>query len=140
MQSVFIELKFWLLIVLTFGTPVLIYGVLLRRRAIGRTHVLLLGVALVLIAGIDAFLLQALKKLALQTPTLIDDVIFASELSLALYALPLLYAGVGVNVVSHVLIEHLTDAQRRFARTGKAAERHPAVAEALPVRPREEPG
>ena len=116
MQSVFIELKFWLLIVLTFGTPVLIYGVLLRRRAIGRTHVLLLGVALVLIAGIDAFLLQALKKLALQTPTLIDDVIFASELSLALYALPLLYAGVGVNVVSHVLIEHLQLAEREADR------------------------
>jgi hypothetical protein len=112
MQSVFIELKFWLLIVLTFGTPVLIYGVLLRRRAIGRMHVLLLGVALVLIAGIDAYLLQALKSLALQTPTLIDDFIFASELSLALYALPALYAGVGVNVVSHVLIEHLQLAER----------------------------
>ena len=116
MQSVFIELKFWLLIVLTFGTPVLIYGVLLRRRAIGRMHVLMLGLALVLIAGIDAFLLQALKKLALQTPTLIDDVIFASELSLALYALPLLYAGVGVNVVSHVLIEHLQLAEREADR------------------------
>ena len=116
MQSVFIELKFWLLIVLTFGTPVLIYGVLLRRRAIGRMHVLLLGVALVLIAGIDAYLLQALKSLALQTPTLIDDFIFASELSLALYALPALYAGVGVNVVSHVLIEHLQLAEREADR------------------------
>jgi len=116
MQSVFIELKFWLLIVLTFGTPVLIYGVLLRRRAIRRTHVLLLGMALVLIAGLDAWLLQVLKTLALHTPAMIDDAIFASEISLALYALPLLYAGVGVNIISHVLIEHLLLAEREADR------------------------
>jgi len=118
MQSVFIELRFWLLILLTFGTPVLIYGGLLRRRAIVRTHVLLLGVALVLIAGLDAWLLQALKALALHTPAMIDDAIFASEISLALYALPALYAGVGVNIVSHVLIEHLLLAEREADRAG----------------------
>jgi hypothetical protein len=33
-----------------------------------------------------------------------------------LYVLPALLAGVGINVTSHVLIQHLTDAQRRFAR------------------------
>jgi hypothetical protein len=88
MQSVFIELRFWLLIVLTFGTPALIYGFLLRRRAISRTHVMLLGVMLVLVAGLDAWLLRALKTLALQTPALLDDLIFASELSVALYAVP----------------------------------------------------
>jgi len=116
MQSVFIELKFWFLIVLTFGTPVLIYGVLLRRRAIGRAHVLLLGVALVLIAGLDAWLLQVLKTLAQRTPAMIDDAIFASEISVALYALPLLYAGVGVNLVSHVLVEHLLLAEQEADR------------------------
>ena len=30
-------------------------------------------------------------------------------------AVPELLAGIGINVTSHVLIQHLTDAQRRFA-------------------------
>jgi hypothetical protein len=124
MQSVFVELRFWLLILLTFGTPMLIYGALLKRPAIVGAHVLMLGVALVAIAGLDAWLLQALKTLSLQTPALIDDYIFASEVSIALYALPVLYGGVGVNIVSHVLMEHLLlaerEAERDAARAGDA--------------------
>ena len=35
-----------------------------------------------------------------------------SEMPTPWYALPALYAGVGVNIVSHVLIEHLLLAER----------------------------
>jgi hypothetical protein len=33
-----------------------------------------------------------------------------------LYVLPALLAGVGINLTSHVLIQHLTDAQSRSSR------------------------
>jgi hypothetical protein len=35
-----------------------------------------------------------------------------------LYVLPALLAGIGVNIASHVIIQHLSDAQRRFGGYG----------------------
>ena len=39
---------------------------------------------------------------------------FLSEVSLALYLLPAMFGGIGINVISHVLIDHLLDAEKRF--------------------------
>ena len=139
-DSVFVELKFWLLVLFSLVAPVVMVWACLTVRAVSRHAVLSIGLLLVAISGFVFYLLQALASAALKTPSRADDAVFDSEVTVGLYVLPALLAGIGINVVSHVLIEHLTDAQRRFARTGKAAERHPAVAEALPVRPREEPG
>lgn len=50
------------------------------------------------------------------TPPGFDDKLFASELSIALYLLPAVLAGIGINVVSHILIHHLLDAEKRFDR------------------------
>ena len=43
-----------------------------------------------------------------------------AALVLSLYLLPALFAGLGINIVSHVLNNHLDAAERRFAR------QHPA--------------
>jgi hypothetical protein len=42
-QSVFAELWFWLVLLISVGLPFGIYGVLLYKRAISRRTVLLLG-------------------------------------------------------------------------------------------------
>jgi hypothetical protein len=47
---------------------------------------------------------------------LIDDYFFASEISVALYLLPVIFASTGTNLISHILIRHLTEAERRFER------------------------
>ena len=52
--------------------------------------------------------------MATKSASLLDSSIFASELSVALYIVPIFFGGIGVNVVSHVLIRHLDDAERRF--------------------------
>jgi len=52
--------------------------------------------------------------MARATPSAFEDRLFNSELALALYLLPAVFAGVGVNLVSHVLIGHLTDAEKTF--------------------------
>ena len=65
------------------------------------------SIALILLSGADVFLLRRLKDMALATPSLLDDKVFASEFTVALYLLPLLFGGVGINLVSHVLVEHL---------------------------------
>jgi hypothetical protein len=114
--SVFTELRFWLLIVFSVVVPIGIYGFLLRTKKISRGAVLVFGVLLILIAGIDVYLLQALTVRARVTPSLLDDVIFVRELSVALYLLPALFGGVGVNLVSHVVAAHLALAERRFER------------------------
>ena len=53
----------------------------------------------------------------LKTPRSRGEAIFDSEITVSLYVLPALLAGIGIHVTSHVLLQHLTDAQRRFART-----------------------
>lgn len=62
----------------------------------------------------DVYLLQSLASAARQTPSLSDNTLFVSELSTALYLLPAMIGGIGVNMTSHVLIQHLFDAERRF--------------------------
>ena len=112
--SVFTEIRFWLLIVFSGVVPFAVYAVLMVRRAISRWTVLLLGLALIVIAGVDVYLLQALATAARRTVSLVDDAFFLSELSVALYLLPAMFGGTGVNVVSHVIVEHLVEAERRF--------------------------
>ena len=119
--SVFVELKFWLLVLFSLVAPVVMVWACLSVRALSRNTVLLIGLLLVGIAGFDFYLLQALAQAALKTPSMADDVLFDSEVTVGLYVLPALLAGIGINVTSHVLIQHLTDAQRRFAGEAPAA-------------------
>ena len=112
--TIFTEVELWFLIVFSFVLPVWIYWLLLSKRTIAQTTVLLLGVALVAIAGVDVYLLQALKSMAKLSPSLIRDALFVSEVSVALYLLPAMFGGIGINLVSHVLINHLQDAEKRF--------------------------
>ena len=115
-QSVFVELRFWLLVVFSLVVPAGIYVALLATRSISRLAVLWFGVALVLIAGVDVYLLQTLAALAHKTTSLTDDIVFTSELTVALYVLPLVFGGMGVNLISHVLLRHLSEAEGRFDR------------------------
>ncbi len=115
-QSIFFELRFWLLVVFSVVVPAGIYVALLVTRSISRLAVLWFGVALVLIAGVDVYLLQTLASLARKTASLTDDVVFTSELTVALYVLPLVFGGIGVNLLSHVLLRHLSEAEGRFDR------------------------
>ncbi|MES2187164.1 MAG: hypothetical protein V4505_21630 [Pseudomonadota bacterium] len=112
--SVFTEVKFWLMVVASVVLPFGIYGMLLVKRAISRTTVLLLGFLLVGIAGLDVFFLQHLAAAARLTASLMDDAVFTSEVSVALYLLPVMFGGIGVNVISHILVSHLVDAEKRF--------------------------
>lgn len=114
--GVFMEVRFWLLIGFSVVLPAGIYVLLWRVRAISRIAVLGLGIALVLISGVDVYLLQTLASMAKVTPSLADDALFTSELSLALYIVPVVFGGIGVNLISHVLVRHLTEAEKRFDR------------------------
>ena len=119
-RSVFVELEFWLLVVFSVVMPVAIIWMCLTIRKVSRHHVLAVGFFFVAIAGIDIYLLQALKHRARETPSTADDVIFDSEITVGLYVLPALLAGIGVNIASHVVIQHLSDAQRRFDGRGRS--------------------
>ena len=75
---------------------------------------LLFGLVLIAVAGIDIALLRLLATRALASSASFDDHVFASEVTIGLYLLPALFAGIGINLVSHVLIHHLASAERRF--------------------------
>jgi len=114
-NSIFVETRFWLMVIVSVVLPVIIYSVLSMKRAISRTTVLLLGFTLLAIAGLDVYFLQSLARMAKATLSLTDDAIFVSEVSFALYVLPVMFGGVGVNIISHILVSHLVAAERRFA-------------------------
>jgi hypothetical protein len=113
-QTVFFEATFWLLVLFSFVAPVVIYAVLLRTRSVSAATVLVLALVLIVIAGIDLYLLNRLATMARDSASLVDDAVFLSELRLALFLLPALFAGVGINLISHVLIRHLQKAEARF--------------------------
>lgn len=115
--TVFAHTKFWLLVLFSTVLPFSIYGALLAKRSISRLVVLLFGFALVAIAGVDVYLLQSLATLAKATPSLLDDKVFSSELSVALYLLPAMFGGIGINVVSHALVRHLDAAEGSFRKS-----------------------
>ncbi|HUJ88096.1 MAG TPA: hypothetical protein VLX30_14705 [Burkholderiales bacterium] len=112
--TVFTQVRFWLLVLFSIVLPFLIYRILFKKRSISRNVVLLFGLTLVVIAGVDVYLLQSLASSARLTPSLVDDVLFASEISTALYLLPAMIGGVGINVISHVLSSRLREAERAF--------------------------
>lgn len=114
-QSVFADLRFWLMLAVSVVLPIGIYALLLCKRAIARWTALLLGLTLVAIAGLDVFVLQSLAAASRLTPSLADDAVFFSELSMALYLFPAMFGGIGVNMVSHVLVRHLVEAEARFS-------------------------
>src|ERR1700758_1885825 len=112
-DSVFLEFEFFLLLLFSIVIPLGMYGYMMWKRAISRKTVLLFGFMLVAKSGITIFLLQRLAEMARASPSLLDDRIFASQFSVVLYFIPILFAGIGVNMLSHVLISHLADAERR---------------------------
>ena len=126
-NSVFAELSFWLMVVLSVVLPFAIYGVLLVKRAISRFTVLVLGFTLVVIAAVDVYFLRHWAALAQTTQSQADDALFVSEVSFALYLFPLMFGGVGVNMISHILVSHLISAERRFAREHQDDGRSPAL-------------
>ncbi|CAH1199700.1 conserved membrane hypothetical protein [Candidatus Nitrotoga sp. BS] len=115
-NSIFVEIEFISLIIFSFILPFSIYIYMMRRKAISRKLVLLFGVILITISGINVVLLQSLSEMAAKSSSLLDDKVFTSELSIALYLIPIIFAGIGVNILSHILISHLADAEKQFDR------------------------
>lgn len=113
-ESVFLELQFWFLVLCSIIVPAALYVALMRLRRISRAAVLCFGLFLVLLSGVDLVLLQRIAVLAQNNISLLDDLLFGPELSIALYLLPLLSAGIGINMVSHVLMEHLRQAENMY--------------------------
>ncbi len=109
------EIKFILLVLGSVVLPPAIYGILLLKKAISRPMVLFFGVALIVLAGADIALINLLLESAKHTLSILDARYFASQLKIALYLLPALFAGIGINVVSHIVISHLVGAEKEFA-------------------------
>jgi ABC-type multidrug transport system fused ATPase/permease subunit len=112
--NIFIEKEFIGLILFSIVLPILLYWFLWHRRAISRFSVVLFGIGLIIIAGLDVFFLRLLADIAKNSISTLDDRFFNSELSVALYLFPALYAGTGINLISHILINHLTKAEKKF--------------------------
>ena len=115
-SHVFLEQEFLALVTFSLILPVAIYWFLFKRASISRFAVMGFAAVLIVMAGIDVYLLQALADLSRSTPNTLDDRLFLSGISIALYLLPAVFAGIGINLLSHILIDHLHRAEARHDR------------------------
>jgi hypothetical protein len=115
-QTVFFEFQFVALVASSIVAPAVIFGIMLWKRAMSRATVLAFGIALIVLSCVDVALLEMLDSAAKLTPPLIDDRMFSSEVSIALFVLPAVLAGVGTNVVSQLLVSHLEKIEKQFDR------------------------
>ncbi|MFH0129098.1 hypothetical protein ACGLHS_02755 [Variovorax sp. VaC1] len=112
--TIFTQLRFWVLVLCSLVLPAAIFVTLFVRREFSKASVLAFGLLLILLAGVDIFLLRALAIAAQATPSLADDIVFSSELSIALYIIPAALGTFGLNMVSHVLMHYLKQKEARF--------------------------
>ncbi|SEL70141.1 hypothetical protein SAMN05518845_11060 [Variovorax sp. YR750] len=112
--SLFTQVRFWGLVLCSLVIPGAIFITLFVRREFSKRTVLAFGLLLIVLAGMDIFLLRALSLEAQATPSLADDIVFSSELSIALYIFPAAFGTFGLNMVSHVLMHYLKQKEARF--------------------------
>ncbi|QNK66239.1 hypothetical protein [Variovorax sp. PAMC26660] len=112
--TIFTQLRFWALVLCSLVLPAAIFVTLFVRREFSKVTVLAFGLLLILLAGLDIFLLRALAITAQATPSLADDIVFSSELSIALYIFPAAFGTFGLNMVSHVLMHYLKRKEALF--------------------------
>ncbi|MDY7578199.1 hypothetical protein RGU70_07680 [Herbaspirillum sp. RTI4] len=110
-ESVFVDPEFHALIVFCVILPLGMYITLMRKDKIQRRTMLLYGVIFTLTSAASLFLLRSLAEIAIQTVSLIDDLVFASGVSVALYLLPLISAEIGISLISQVLTVRLDDSR-----------------------------
>lgn len=113
-DSVFLQMEFFALVATSLLLPVAIYVYLFRKQAISRRTVLIFASILIALSGTDVVLLQLLAEMAKLTRSTADEKLFSSELAITLYILPAIFAGIAVNLISHVLIRHLDEAEQKF--------------------------
>ena len=113
-QYGFLEFEFLGVVIFSLILPAAILIALLTRKTISRAAVFLFGMLLILLSGLDFVILHHLLKSATHTKALMNDLMFGPALSVTLYLLPVVFAGIGTNLVSHILIRHLTEAEKRF--------------------------
>ena len=126
-ENLFLQAEFLLLVAFSVVVPGAIFWYMVARRAISRTAVLALGLVLILVGGVDIALLHLLASKGMTEPNSLGERLFASEISVGLYLLPALFAGIGINLVSHVLVHHLVQAEHRFDQN------HPRRRDARPI-------
>lgn len=127
-------MEFILLVIFSVVIPVGVYGFLYRKFAISRWTVVGFAIFLIAVSGLDVILLQSLSEMAKATGSVLDDRIFSGQLSLTLYLFPAVFAGLGVNLLTHVLVNHLNEAETEFDKERRTPGRRGA--EAPPRLPR----
>ena len=103
----YLELEFWGVLACSVLLPTCIFAWMILRRSLSKFIIIVIGFLLVFIAGVNVIFLRLLCAKAKATPSILDDKLFVSEISIALYIIPLILAGIGVNLASHVLCNHI---------------------------------
>lgn len=106
-DTVFVRAEFWTLVLLSLALPFGVVVMLLKKTVISRAALIASAALFIALAGVDVGLLQHVKAMARDTPGLGDNAFFLSEYSIALYLLPYIGAGIGINLLTYAITQHL---------------------------------
>ena len=106
-ETLLVRFEFWGLVIAAIALPLIVLMALLKSKTIARARLIGCAAFLILLGALDIGLLRSVMVLARSTPGFVDDAVFLSEYSAALYILPYLSAGVGVNLLTHAITHHL---------------------------------
>jgi hypothetical protein len=119
-EAIEFESRLLLILALSIFIPIVLYGLMMWKKSISRKTVVLLALVLLSTAGLDIFLLRKLSLMAERSPVVSNSYFLSNEVSIALYLLPALFAGIGINMLSHILVSHLAEAETKFDEEHKA--------------------
>lgn len=118
-----IEVEVWLLL-LSCLLPVFFLLIhLVTRKPVNRLWLFFWGVVFVLLGGINIVVLRRLGEIVMRSQHTWDDVFFGPTYSIAFYVLPLLCAGIGVNLISEVITTGVPIEKTRPRTHQKSAEK-----------------
>jgi len=103
MSFITIEIEVWLLLISCLLPVLFLLVHLVNRKPVNRIWLFFWGIVFVLLGGINIVVLRRLGDIAMKSQHAWDDVLFGPTYSIAFYVLPLLCAGIGVNLITEVI-------------------------------------
>jgi hypothetical protein len=123
------DLEVWLLLISCLLPVLFLLIHLVNRKPISRLWLFFWGVVFVLLGGINIVVLRRLGEIVMQSQHTWDDVLFGPTYSIAFYVLPLLCAGVGINLITEVITSGIPMERNSPHRHEKTVERERSLPE-----------
>ncbi len=123
MPSINVEVEVWLLLISCLLPVFFLLIHLVNRKPMSRLWLFFWGIVFILLGGINIVVLRRLGDIVMKSRQTWDDVVFGPTYSIAFYVLPLVCAGIGVNLITEVITSDVPMERKAGRKRKKIEER-----------------